>query len=269
MKKNRQYRVKKQTVRNAKRSSKAKKRNYPRIVINGKYIKKYCPVETTRDFEIGPSLVTEVKDGKTVNWNSWSSKNKQQPTKIAKNAIEENKAIKQSKKELIKNILMKAGYDPTIYYTRKEKKKFTRIVKNSLFTKSPKPEERSKAEWKELFTQQKAAKEARMEALKYKPLPIKAGKQKGFTAAELAVKEKPKERKFKYTINRRRSDDDKRTYDFKTDYLVASTRDEAKKKVAKEAKQYRNDSSFAGITVQDIEGDNNIIYYDGKSLLAA
>ena len=174
--------------------------------------------------------------------------------------MEENKAIKQSKKERIKNILMKAGYDPTIHYTRKEKKKFTRIVKNSLFDKSPKPKERTK---------QKAAKEARMEALKYKPLPIKAGKQKGFTAAELAVKEKPKERKFKYAINRRRSDDDKRTYDFKTDYLVASTRDEAKKKVAKEAKQYRNDSSFAGITVQDIEGDNNIIYYDGKSLLAA
>lgn len=254
MKKNKQYRVKKQTVRNAKRSAKAKKRNYPRIVINGKYVKKYCPAETTRDFEIGPSLVTEVKDGKTV---------------IAKNAIEENKAIKQSKKERIKNILMKAGYDPTIHYTRKEKKKFTRIVKNSLFDKSPKPKEHTKAEWKELFIQQKAAKEARMEALKYKPLPIKAGKQKGFTAAELAVKEKPKERKFKYTINRRRSDDDKRTYDFKTDYFTASTRDEAKKKVAKEAKQYRNDSSFAGITVQDIEGDNNIIYYDGKSLLAA
>ena len=150
MKKNKQYRVKKQTVRNAKRSAKAKKRNYPRIVINGKYVKKYCPAETTRDFEIGPSLVTEVKDGKTVNWNSWSSKNKQQPTEIAKNAIEENKAIKQSKKERIKNILMKAGYDPTIHYTRKEKKKFTRIVKNSLFTKSPKPKERSKAEWKEL-----------------------------------------------------------------------------------------------------------------------
>lgn len=50
------------------------------------------------DFEIGPSLVTEVKDGKTVNWNSWSSKNKQQPTEIAKNAIEENKVIKQSKR---------------------------------------------------------------------------------------------------------------------------------------------------------------------------
>lgn len=47
--------------------------------------------------------------------------------------MEENKAIKQSKKERIKNILMKAGYDPTIHYTRKEKKKFTRIVKKTLF----------------------------------------------------------------------------------------------------------------------------------------
>lgn len=269
MKKNKQYRVKKQTVRNAKRSAKAKKRNYPRIVINGEYIKKYCPVETTRDFEIGPSLVTEVKDGKTVNWNSWSSKNKQQPTKIAKEAMEENKAVKQSKKERIKNILMKAGYDPTIHYTRKEKKKFTRIVKNSLFAKSTKPKERTKAEWKELFTQQKAAKEARMEALKYKPLPIKAGKQKGFTAAELAVKEKPNKRKFKYTVQRRRSDDEKRVYDFKTDYFIALTRDDAKKKAAIEAKKFKKDTSFAGITVQDIEGDNNIIYYDGKSLLAA
>ena len=82
MKKNKQYRVKKQKERNAKRSAKAKKRNYPRIVINGKYVKKYCPAETTRDFEIGPSLVTEVKDGKTVNWNSRSSKNKQQPLSL-------------------------------------------------------------------------------------------------------------------------------------------------------------------------------------------
>lgn len=30
---------------------------------------------------------------------------------------------------------MKAGYDPTIRYTRKEKKHFTRIVKNNMFTK--------------------------------------------------------------------------------------------------------------------------------------
>ena len=99
MKKNKQYIVKKQDSKKMLNDQlKLKKRNYPRIVINGKYVKKYCPAETTRDFEIGPSLVTEVKDGKTVNWNSWSSKNKQQPTEIAKNAIEENKAIKQSKK---------------------------------------------------------------------------------------------------------------------------------------------------------------------------
>jgi hypothetical protein len=269
MKKNKQCRIKKQTVRNSKRSAKAKKRNYPRIIVGDKNVRMHCPVETTRDFEIGPSLVTVVKDGKTVEWNSWSSKQKQQPTKIAKEAIEENKTIKQSKKELIKNILMKAGYDPKKHYTRQEKKKFTRIVKNSLAIKTSKPVERSKEEWKELFKQQKVAKQTRFDALKYKPLPIKAGKQKGFTAAELAVKEKPNERKFKYTVQRRRSDDEKRVYDFKTDYFTASTRDEAKKKAAIEAKKYKKDTSFAGIAVQDIEGDNNIIYYDGKYLIAA
>ena len=45
----------------------------------------------------------------------------------------------------------------------------------------------------------------------------------------MCIRDRPKERKFTYVINRRRSDDDKRTYDFKTDYFVASTREEAKK----------------------------------------
>lgn len=275
MKKNKQYRVKKQTVRNAKRSAKAKKRNYPRIVINGEYIKKHCPVETTRDFEIGPSLVTVVKDGKTVEWNSWSSKQKQQPTKVAIEAMKENKAIVQSKKERIKQILMKAGYDPTVNYTRKEKKKFTRIVKDNLFVKA-KPTTLTTKQIKDKLKANRAAKKAELASRKAKfeeearkPLPSKEGKQKGFTAAELAVKEKPNKRKFKYTVQRRRSDDEKRVYDFKTDYFIALTRDDAKKKAAIEAKKFKKDTSFAGITVQDIEGDNNIIYYDGKSLLAA
>lgn len=274
MKKSKNYKIKKQTLRNQKRSIKAKKRNYPRIVVGGKYIKKNCPVETTRNFEIGPSLVTVVKDGKTVKWNSWSSKQKQQPTKVATEAMKENKAIVQSKKERIKQILMKAGYDPTIRYTRKEKKKFTRIVKNSLFDKPKSTISTEKI--KDRLKAERAAKKAKLAEMKAKfeeearkPLPIKESKQKGFTAAELAIKERPKERKFKYTINRRRSDDDKRVYDFETDYFIASTRAEAKKKAALKAKKFKKDTSFAGITVQDIEGDNNIIYYDGKSLLAA
>lgn len=268
MKKNKNFKIKRQTLRNQKRSVKAKKRNYPRIVVGSKFVKKHCPVETTRDFEIGPSLVTVVKDGKTVEWNSWSSKQKQQPTKVAIEAMKENKAIVQSKKERIKQILMKAGYDPTVNYTRKEKKKFTRIVKDNLFVKA-KPTTLTIKQIKDKLKAKLAEMQAKFEEEARKPLPSKEGKQKGFTAAELAVKEKPNKRKFKYTVQRRRSDDEKRVYDFKTDYFIALTRDDAKKKAAIEAKKFKKDTSFAGITVQDIEGDNNIIYYDGKSLLAA
>ena len=61
MKKNKNFKIKRQTLRNQKRSVKAKKRNYPRIVVGSKFVKKHCPVETTSDFKIGPSLVTVVK----------------------------------------------------------------------------------------------------------------------------------------------------------------------------------------------------------------
>lgn len=272
MKKNKTYRAKKQVTRNAKRSANAKKRNYPRIVVNDKYIKAHCPVETTRAFEIGPSLVTEAKDGKTVNWNSWSSKNKQQPTKIAKTAMEENKAIKSSKKELIKNILMKAGYDPTVRYTRKEKKRFTRIVKNNLFTK-PKPVTLTTEQIKEKVKTEKLAKKAMQakfdEEVRNNPLPPKKGKQMAPSAAELSVKEKPNKRTFDYKIQRRRSDDQMRVYDFAKGTITADTRNNAFLKAKEIAKKYKDDTAFAGISVQDINGDNSIAFYSTSKLLAA
>lgn len=86
----------------------------------------------------GPSGVIKYdENGKVIGFAKWAGNKKQSEytTKVAKDAMNENKSIKQSKKELIKNILMKAGYDPTIRYTRKEKKHFTRIVKNNMFTK--------------------------------------------------------------------------------------------------------------------------------------
>lgn len=161
-------------------------------------------------------------------------------TKIAKEAMEENKRIKQSKKDRIKEILKEAGFDPKKRYTASEKRKFTRIVKNKLFTKSV-------------------------------PVTLtdEQCKERGATAAELSVKEEPKERKFRYSIQRKREGDSMRTYDFLTDNFIAKTNEEAKKKAAKLAKKYVKDTSFAGITVQDIEGDNNITYYTRNKLLAA
>ena len=86
----------------------------------------------------GPSgIIKYDENGKVIEFVKWAGNKKQSEytTKVAKDAMNENKSIKQSKKELIKNILMKAGYDPTIRYTRKEKKHFTRIVKNNMFSK--------------------------------------------------------------------------------------------------------------------------------------
>lgn len=272
MKKNKTYRAKKQVTRNTKRSFNAKKRNHPRITVNGKYVKAHCPVETTRAFEIGPSLVTTIEDGKITNWNSWSSKNKQQPTEIAENVMKENKAVKESKKELIKNILIKAGYDPTVRYTRKEKKHFTRIVKNNLFTK-PKSVTLTTEQIKEKIKTDKLAKKAMQakfdEEVRNNPLPPKKGKQTAPSAAELSVKEKPKKRVFDYSIQRRRSDDPMRTYDFMKGTLESTTKNGAFLKAKEIAKKYKDDSSFAGISIKDINGDNAIIYHTASSLLAA
>lgn len=272
MKKNKTYRAKKQVTRNTKRSFNAKKRNYPRIVVNGKYIKEHCSVETTRAFEIGPSLVTETKDGKTVNWNSWSSKNKQQPTEVAKTAMEENKAIKSSKKELIKNILMKAGYDPTVRYTRKEKKRFTRIVKNNLFTK-PKPVTLTTEQIEEKIKTEKLAKKAMQakfdEEVRNNPLPPKKGKQMAPSAAELSVKEKPNKRVFDYTIDRKCANELMRSYAFAKGTVEATTKENAFLEAKKIAKNYKSDTSFVGMTIKDINGDNSIIFYTAEKLLAA
>lgn len=187
-------------------------------------------------------------------------------TKVAKEAMEENKKIKQSKKDRIKEILKEAGYDPKVHYTSKQKREFTRIVKNKLFTK-PKPVTLTKEGILSRFEKEKKLKAFRFNKLHYKPLPIKAGKQRPISAAEASEKETPKERKFMYVVQRRRSDDPMRCYDFETNYFNAETREVAKKKAMKIAKKYKKDESFAGITIKDINGDNSHIYYSGKHLL--
>ena len=201
-----------------------------------------------------------------------NKKQSEYTTKVAKDAMNENKSIKQSKKELIKNILMKAGYDPTIRYTRKEKKHFTRIVKNNMFTK-PKGVTLTTEQIKEKIKADKLAKKSMQakfdESVRNNPLTPKKGKQMVPSAAELSVKEKPNKRNFQYAIQRKCSDNDMKVYDFATGNFEASTRDEAKNKAAKLAKKYKKDTSFTGVTVKDIEGDNSITYYSRNKLLAA
>lgn len=284
MKKNKQYRAKKQVSRNTKRAINAKKRNYPRELVNtpqgAKLIRKHLQEETTRDFKHGPSLVIEYgKDGKIKNWNSWSAKKHTKFTEIANQARSDVKLARENKKERIKQILQSMNYDSTIKYTRKEKKKFTRAVKAKLFEKPKQIQIKTKEQYKEQFKAERIAKKTRLNNLPHIndvliTLPKVGGKQRAKTASEMTEKEKGNNRKFTYIVNRVREEDLKakeqgrpyRTYDFLTDYFNANTVKEAERKIKSIAKKYKEDTSFTGIVLKDPEGENMTTYYTLEKL---
>lgn len=188
-------------------------------------------------------------------------------TKIATESRNENKNAKLSKKERIKQILKEAGYDPTIKYTSKEKRKFTRIVKNKLFEK-PKPVTLTKEQIKERIRIKQGLREQLLKERKHIFEFVNKKIQKGYTAAELSVKEKTDIRTFQYVVQKKSEDNPQRDYDFLTDYFKASSREDAKNKAMKIAKKYADNDDVTGIRIQDSK-DNNIIYYTKSKLLAA
>ena len=188
-------------------------------------------------------------------------------TKIATESRNENENAKLSKKERIKQILKEAGYDPTIKYTSKEKRKFTRIVKNKLFEK-PKPVTLTKEQIKERIRIKQGLREQLLKERKHISEFVNKKIQKGYTAAELSVKEKTDIRTFQYVVQKKSEDNPQRDYDFLTDYFKASSREDAKNKAMKIAKKYADNDDVTGIRIQDSK-DNNIIYYTKSKLLAA
>ena len=188
-------------------------------------------------------------------------------TKVATESRNENKNAKLSKKERIKQILKEAGYNPTIKYTSKEKRKFTCIVKNKLFEK-PKPVTLTKEQIKERIRIKQGLREQLLKERKHISEFVNKKIQKGYTAAELSVKEKTDIRTFQYVVQKKSEDNPQRDYDFLTDYFKASSREDAKNKVMKIAKKYADNDDITGIRIQDSK-DNNIIYYTKSKLLAA
>ena len=188
-------------------------------------------------------------------------------TKIATESRNENKNAKLSKKERIKQILKEAGYDPTIKYTSKEKRKFTCIVKNKLFEK-PKPVTLTKEQIKERIRIKQGLREQLLKERKHISEFVNKKIQKGYTAAELSVKEKTDIRTFQYVVQKKSEDNPQRDYDFLTDYFKASSREDAKNKAMKIAKKYADNDDVTGIRIQDSK-DNNITYYTKSKLLAA
>lgn len=215
----------------------------------------------------GPSpFITKGENGKVIITNiSGKTKQKDYTTKIGKNARQENKTARQAKKERIKQILTSMGFEPTVHYTRKEKKKFTRTIKKLLFVQ-PKPVNLTDEEIKVRFQREK---EHKAELLASRPHAneIKASVLKFLKQNKKVLNNKKNTRKFRYIVQNRSEDNPSKDIDFLTDYIEANTKEEALTKVKDIAKKYVNNEKFTGMRIEDTVS-NDSIYYP-KATLAA
>jgi hypothetical protein len=215
----------------------------------------------------GPSpFITKGENGKVIITNiSGKVKQKDYTTKIGKNARQENKTARQAKKERIKQILTSMGFEPTVHYTRKEKKKFTRTIKKLLFVQ-PKPVNLTDEEIKVRFQREK---EHKAELLASRPHAneIKASVLKFLKQNKKVLNNKKNTRKFRYIVQNQSEDNPSKDVDFLTDYIEANTKEEALTKVKDIAKKYVNNEKFTGMRIEDTIS-NNSTYYP-KATLAA
>lgn len=215
----------------------------------------------------GPSpFIIKGENGKVIITNiSGKAKQKDYTTKIGKNARQENKTARQAKKERIKQILTSMGFEPTVHYTRKEKKKFTRTIKKLLFVQ-PKPVNLTDEEIKVRFQREK---EHKAELLASRPHAneIKASVLKFLKQNKKVLNNKKNTRKFRYIVQNQSEDNPSKDIDFLTDYIEANTKEEALTKVKDIAKKYVTNEKFTGMRIEDTVS-NDSIYYP-KATLAA
>lgn len=291
--KTKKYRERARSKRGIKLGYKAKKRLAKKRMLRQ-------TLEHIIEWEKGPSpyIIYDSymqcgNDGKVVKFikRTGNKKRSEYTTEMSKAATEAYRAGIKAKKDLIKSILNKAGFHPELEdkrsYTRATKKLRNRIVRDNFFAK-PKivtlTDEQLKKEREEVKEMLKEAKKQNdiqklrdemqkrfEEEVVNNPLPPKKGAQATPSVDDLMDinKEKPNNRKFRYVISKRTSMDPMRTYDFMTDYFNADTKVKAFNKVKEIAKTWEKSEDFAGITLQDIEGDNVITYYTRSKLLAA
>lgn len=215
----------------------------------------------------GPSpFITKGENGKVIITNiSGKVKQKDYTTKIGKNARQENKTARQAKRERIKQILAGMGFEPTVHYTRKEKKKFTRTIKKLLFVQ-PKPVNLTDEEIKVRFQREK---EHKAELLASRPHAneIKASVLEFLKQNKKVLNNKKNTRKFRYIVQNQSEDNPSKDVDFLTDYIEANTKEEALTKVKDIAKKYVNNEKFTGMRIEDTIS-NDSTYYP-KATLAA
>lgn len=218
----------------------------------------------------GPSpFITKGEDGKVSIANIVGKvSQKSYTTDIGKNARQENKTAKQAKKDRIKQILASVGFDPTIKYTRKEKKKFTRRIKKLLFIQ-PKPVNLTDEEIKMRFIAEKKRKaellvsrphKNEIEALMTKLLSKKGGKS-------------PQEesKKYRYIIKQQSKEAPQKEIDFLTDYVTAKNETEAaevaKAKFRDLYKSSGDKNSLTGLSIIQLD-TNQSSYYPKDTILS-
>lgn len=204
----------------------------------------------------GPSpFITKGEDGKVSITNIVGKvSQKSYTTDIGKNARQANKTAKQAKKDRIKQILASAGFDPTIKYTRKEKKKFTRRIKNLLFVQ-PKPVNLTDEEIKMRFV---AEKKRKAELLASRPHKREKSLQK-------------ESKKYRYIIKQQSKEAPQKEIDFLTDYVTAKNETEAvevaKSKFRSVYKNSEDKDSLTGLSVIQLD-TNQSSYYPKDTILS-
>ena len=228
-------------------------------------------VEYLTRVELGPSKYIKYdKDGKVISFISNSKKVHlaDHLTDVAKKAMADNKAAKIAKKEQIKQILEKVGYDPTVKYTRAEKKKFTRAVKKNLFVQ-PKLVNLTDEEIKMRFVEEKKRK---VELLKERPHKneIKSSvvdfltKNKKALAKMKSSSKKEESKKYQYIIKQQSKEAPQKEIDLLTDYITAKSNTEAVEIAqAKFRSMYKNSKdkdSLTGLSVTPLDTKQSSYY---------
>ena len=218
----------------------------------------------------GPSpFITKGEDGKVSITNIVGNvSQKSYTTDIGKNARQANKTAKQAKKDRIKQILASAGFDPTIKYTRKEKKKFTRRIKNLLFVQ-PKPVNLTDEEIKMRFV---AEKKRKAELLASRPHKNEIEALMNSFLGEKREKSLQKEsKKYRYIIKQQSKEAPQKEIDFLTDYVTAKNEIEAvevaKSKFRSVYKNSEDKDSLTGLSVIQLD-TNQSSYYPKDTILS-
>lgn len=205
-----------------------------------------------------------------------SKKQSEYITEAGKAAMDENKRIKEAAKSLKEKILADIGYNKDTFYTRKEKRAFTRKVKATMFPEKPKVVftkeqylERVKAEKAkkiELLNNRTHISQILKEYNKFKKELKKLYNNKlnsklneeveSFLANKNSIEDTTK-KKYRYTIERLTEDEVPRNTPFLTNYLYAKDNDEAKSTFKEIASKHKDMERFGGGTLTLLKEDGS------------